>query len=47
LQRPPSAAAEDRNDLGAGLRDLTTEQRPPSAAAEDRNAVSTRRIGPT
>jgi len=41
LQRPPSAAAEDRNmvDLAAAIT-APIRQRPPSAAAEDRNSAS-------
>jgi len=40
LQRPPSAAAEDRNFAErTGLR-VRRWQRPPSAAAEDRNLRS-------
>ena len=39
-QRPPSAAAEDRNWPGDRVEwNPTGEQRPPSAAAEDRNPV--------
>jgi len=37
-QRPPSAAAEDRNvNSMNSLSTFTVPQRPPSAAAEDRN----------
>ena len=36
-QRPPSAAAEDRNDGGTAGAVWDGTQRPPSAAAEDRN----------
>jgi len=36
-QRPPSAAAEDRNLRVEYPNDYPTWQRPPSAAAQDRN----------
>jgi len=38
-QRPPSAAAEDRNDRGDPDGPTGQAQRPPSAAAEDRNGL--------
>jgi len=36
-QRPPSAAAEDRNNGKGSFAQVVLQQRPPSAAAEDRN----------
>ena len=39
-QRPPSAAAEDRNVASRSERGAWSLQRPPSAAAEDRNTYS-------
>jgi len=42
LQRPPSAAAEDRNTDPGGDHVPEELQRPPSAAAEDRNYGSPR-----